>query len=65
MNTVGGIGAVVGAPLLGWIAERHGWPRVFVVVAVIYALCAASWLLIDCTRPVLAEVPAEEGTTAG
>jgi MFS transporter, ACS family, glucarate transporter len=58
-NTVGGVGAVLASALFGWMAQYHGWPSVFILVAVVYALCAASWLLIDCTIPVLAEQPTD------
>jgi MFS family permease len=54
-NTVGGTGAVLASALIGWLAQYYGWSSVFVLVAGVYALCAASWLLIDCTIPLLAE----------
>lgn len=60
INTVGGVGSVLAPVLFGWLAQHQGWPSVFVVVAVVYALCAASWLLIDCTIPVLAEQSADD-----
>ena len=54
-NAVGNIGAVVAPLIYGFVAKQYGWTPVFVSVAAIYLLCAASWLLVDCTRPLLAE----------
>jgi ACS family glucarate transporter-like MFS transporter len=52
-NSVAGI-ALIAAPIVyGSIADRYGWPLVFVTVGATYALCALSWLAIDCTIPVL------------
>jgi MFS family permease len=54
-NTVAGI-AIITAPLVfGYVAEHYGWRPVFVIVGVTYALCALSWLVIDCTIPVIRE----------
>lgn len=58
-NAVAGI-ALVGAPVLfGYMAEEFGWYSVFVAVAVTYALCALSWLAINCSIP-LFDPQAEE-----
>lgn len=54
-NAVAGLAFIVAPPLFGFLSQEYGWPTVFVTVAVTYALCALSWLLIDCTIPVLAE----------
>jgi sugar phosphate permease len=54
-NAVAGIGSIVGPLAFGAIADAYGWPAVFVTVAVTYALCALSWLVIDCTIPVIDE----------
>ena len=54
-NSVASIGMIVAPPLFAVLAATSGWHTVFVVVATVYVLCAASWLLIDCTVPVLAE----------
>jgi MFS transporter, ACS family, glucarate transporter len=56
-NAVGNVGAVVAPLIYGYVALRFGWTPVFVSVAVIYLLCAASWLLVDCTRPLLEDQP--------
>jgi MFS transporter, ACS family, glucarate transporter len=56
-NAVAGLGLIAAPVLFGWIAEHYGWQPVFLTVAATYALCALSWLLIDCTIPVV-------GTTA-
>ncbi len=54
-NTVAGI-AIITAPLVfGYVAEHYGWRPVFVIVGATYALCALSWLVIDCTIPVVRE----------
>ncbi len=52
-NAVAGIGLIVAPVLFGWIAEYYGWRPVFLAVAATYALCASSWLFIDCTLPVI------------
>ena len=54
-NSVASIGMILAPPLFALLAATSGWHTVFVVVAAVYVLCAASWLLIDCTVPVLAE----------
>ena len=54
-NAVAGIGSITAPLAFGYIADRYGWPAVFVTVAVTYALCAMSWLVIDCTIPVVDE----------
>jgi MFS family permease len=52
-NAVAGIGLIAAPPLFGYLARDYGWPVVFIVVAITYALCALSWLAIDCTIPVI------------
>ena len=54
-NTVAGIAFIAAPRVFGYVAEHHGWRPVFVIVGVTYALCALSWLAIDCTIPVLRE----------
>ncbi len=42
------------APILfGYIAEHRGWHAVFVTAGCVYTLCALSWLLINCTIPMV------------
>ena len=54
-NNLVASGVAMVAPLLyGWTARDFGWMPVFVIVGVIYLLCAASWLLVNCTIPLLA-----------
>jgi len=55
-NATAGVFLIFTPPVIGYLAQHHGWPTVFVTVAVIYAVCALSWLAIDCTIPVV-EVP--------
>jgi ACS family glucarate transporter-like MFS transporter len=52
-NAVAGIGLILAPVLFGWIAEHYGWRPVFLAVAATYALCALSWLFINCTIPVV------------
>jgi MFS family permease len=52
-NAVAGIGLILAPLLFGWIAEHYGWRPVFLAVAATYALCALSWLFINCTIPVV------------
>jgi MFS family permease len=54
-NAVAGIAFIIAPPLFGFLAKHYGWPTVFVTVAITYALCALSWLAIDCTIPVIRE----------
>lgn len=50
-NAVAGV-ALVGAPaMFGYLAKEYGWYSVFVTVGVTYALCALSWLAINCSIP--------------
>lgn len=52
-NAIAGIGLIAAPPLFGFLAQRYGWPTVFATVAATYALCALSWLAIDCTIPLI------------
>jgi MFS family permease len=54
-NAIAGIGFIAAPALFGYLAQYHGWPAVFFTVAGLYALCALSWLFIDCTIPVIRE----------
>jgi hypothetical protein len=54
-NTVASAGGIIIPPVIGYVSAAAGWPAVFALVGVTYALCAASWLLVDCTIPVLGE----------
>lgn len=54
-NSVAGVVAIFAPTLFGAVAHFYGWRVAFVVVAVLYGLCAASWLLVNCTIPVLAD----------
>lgn len=56
-NAVGNVGAVVAPMIYGYVAKYYGWTPVFVSVAAIYVLCGVSWLLVDCTRPLLEQKP--------
>jgi sugar phosphate permease len=52
-NSVAGIGFIAAPIVFGFIADHYTWRLVFVAVGVTYALCALSWLAIDCTIPVV------------
>jgi sugar phosphate permease len=54
-NSVAGLGQIVAPLAFGYIADQFAWRLVFVTVGVTYALCALSWLAIDCTIPVMRE----------
>jgi hypothetical protein len=56
-NSVAGIGSIAAPVVFGLLARSHGWYVVFVAVGVTYALCALSWLAIDCTIPLIAPAP--------
>jgi MFS family permease len=51
VNTIAGIGQITAPLVFGFVADHYGWRPVFVLVAITYALCAATWLAIDGTRP--------------
>jgi MFS family permease len=54
-NSVAGIGFITAPIVFGFIADHYTWRLVFVTVGATYALCALSWLIIDCTIPVVRE----------
>jgi ACS family glucarate transporter-like MFS transporter len=59
-NTVATIGQIIAGALFGYVSGAYGWQPVFIIVAITYLACAASWLLIDCTIPLVAERRADE-----
>lgn len=58
-NSLASIASIVGPYWFGSVADRYGWIPVFQIVAVTYLLCAASWLLVNCTIPLLKRDGAE------
>ncbi|MCH8830613.1 MAG: MFS transporter [Planctomycetes bacterium] len=54
-NAVAGLGAILAPLMYGAVSHYLGWEAVFIIGGVMYGLCAASWLLIDCTIPLIAE----------
>ena len=52
-NSVAGIGEIVAPTMYGIVAENYDWKLVFIIAAVVYVLCAMSWLLVDCTIPII------------
>lgn len=58
-NSVASFGSIAAPIAFGFLADHYGWKHVFATVAATYALCALSWLTIDCTVPLLSESPNE------
>lgn len=54
-NAVAGAGSILAPLVFGIIADEKGWWWVFVTAGVAYVLCALSWLVINCTIPMLDE----------
>ena len=56
-NSVAGIGAMVAAPMYGILVRYYNndWTIMFNIACGTYALCALSWLLVNCTIPILRE----------
>ena len=54
-NAVAGIGSILAPPIYGYVADEYDWRRVFLLGAACYAACAVSWLLVNCSRPVITE----------
>ncbi len=54
-NTVAGVGSIAAPAIYGLIAENFDWTVVFITAGCVYVLCALSWLLIDCTIPLVEE----------
>ena len=54
-NSVAAVGAVLAPIIFGFIAEYHGWRMVFVVAGCVYVLCALTWLVVNCTIPMIEE----------
>lgn len=62
-NAVAGIGLIAAPAIFGYLAKEYGWRVVFIAVAIIYLLCALSWLAINCTIPLVE--PAKEEQAEG
>jgi len=56
-NSVAGIGAIIAPVMYGFLARDYSWKAVFIVAGVAYFCCAASWLLVNCTIPILRGEP--------
>ncbi len=54
-NSVAAVGAVLAPIIFGFIAEYSGWHTVFVVAGGVYILCAVTWLVVNCTIPMIEE----------
>jgi MFS transporter, ACS family, glucarate transporter len=59
-NSVAGIGSIVAPILYGFISQVYGWVPVFETACITYFVCACSWLLINCTIPIIEEDSPEE-----
>lgn len=54
-NTVAGIGTILAPIMYGFVSDESGWIAVFVIATVTYLACALTWLLINCTIPIVAD----------
>jgi MFS family permease len=54
-NGVGGVGALVGPIVLGWLAQHYSWTDAIATVAIAYLVSGVCWLAFNCTVPVLKE----------
>ena len=54
-NSVAGVGAILAPIMYGFVAHHYNWKIVFLIASVAYVLCALSWLLVNCTIPIVAE----------
>jgi nitrate/nitrite transporter NarK len=61
VNSTGTLAAFIAGPVMGGIKQSHGWDVLFFTVAGVYVVAALTWLVIDCTRPLVVE-PSEMGT---
>ena len=52
-NSVAGIGAIIAPAVYGYVSQEYGWKTVFVIAGAAYVLCSLSWLLVNCTIPIL------------
>ena len=52
-NSIAGIGAILAPLMYGYVAEYSDWKTVFFIACGAYFLCALSWLLVNCTIPIL------------
>jgi len=57
-NSVASLIAGMFPVVYGFVAEHHGWRPVFWIACAAYVACSATWLLVNCTIPVLREDPA-------
>jgi len=70
-NGVASIFSLVAPVMYGYMSQYWGWQAVFITAGLSYLLCSLSWLLIDCTIPVmpeedhLADRPTEERRVPG
>ena len=60
-NSVAGVGAVLAPAMYGFVAMYYDWKLVFLIASVAYVLCALSWLLVNCTIPIVAEEEESSG----
>lgn len=60
-NSIAGIGSMTAPLVYGMIADRSDWKMVFITGGCAYILCALSWLLINCTIPMLDESEESNG----
>jgi predicted MFS family arabinose efflux permease len=54
-NSVAGVGSILGPAIYGAVAQYAGWMQVFLAAAATYFACAATWLVINATIPIVAD----------
>lgn len=60
LSTATSVGVIIGAPVLSWVIDAHGWRSAFLLVAAIGAIWCVAWLFIGREGPVdLHEADAE------
>lgn len=57
-NSVASTAEIVAPLMYGYIIQFYEWRDGFIIVTAAYGLCAASWLLVNCTIPLIDEQPA-------
>jgi len=58
-NMVGGFGGNFSPIVFGYVAQYYSWNIVFTMVGSAYLLSSLSWLFVNCTIPLMRELPAD------
>lgn len=54
-NGIASLGSLVAPMMFGYVAQYYGWRVVFLIAASTYVACALSWLLVNCTIPLMTD----------